>query len=122
MSIIDEIRAANAKMNVAIAKGDATAIAALYTEDARLLADGAPRIDGRGGIEGFFKQAVDAGFTNLNLETQDVTEAGDLAIEIGGWTSTAGPGDAGKYVVIWRRESGVFKIDIDIFNSDSRPG
>jgi len=122
MSIVDEIRATNAKMNAAIAKGDARAIAALYTEDAKLLADGVPRIDGRAGIEGFFKQAADAGFTNLNLETQDVTEAGDLAIEIGVATSTAGPGHAGKYVVVWRRESGVLKIDIDIFNSDSRPG
>jgi uncharacterized protein (TIGR02246 family) len=122
MSIIDEIRAGNAKMNAAIANGDATAIAEIYTEDAKLLPDGAPKIDGRAGIEGFFKQAFDAGFTNLNLETQDVTEAGEMAIEIGVATSTAGPGDAGKYVVVWRRESGVLKIDIDIFNSDSRPG
>ncbi len=121
MSIIDEIRAANARLNAAIATGDAAAIAALYTEDAKFLPDGAPRIDGRADIESFFKQAVDAGLTNLNLETQDVTEAGDLAIEIGR-AGTAGPGDAGKYVVVWRRESGVFKIDIDIFNSDSRPG
>ena len=74
------------------------------------------------GIEAFFKQAFDAGFTNLNLETQDVTEAGEVAIEIGVATSTAGPGDAGKYVVVWKRESGVLRIDLDIFNSDSRPG
>jgi len=121
MSVNDEIRAANAKMNEAIAVGDATAIAALYTEDAKLLADGAPRIDGRAGIESFFKQAVEAGFGNLNLETRDVTEAGDLAIEIGVATRKGGVGDAGKYVVVWRRESGVLKIDIDIFNSDSRP-
>jgi uncharacterized protein (TIGR02246 family) len=122
MSVIDDIRAGNAKMNAAIAQGDARAIAALYSEDAKLLPDGASKIDGRAGIEAFFKQAFDAGFTNLNLETQDVTQAGDLAIEIGVATSTAGPGDAGKYVVVWRRESGVLKIDIDIWNSDSRPG
>ena len=122
MSIIDEIRAGNAKLNAAIADGDATAIAALYTEEARFLPDGAPKIDGRARIEAFFKQAFDAGFTNLNLETQDVTEAGEFAIEIGVATSTASPGDAGKYVVVWKRESGVLKIDIDIFNSDSRPG
>jgi uncharacterized protein (TIGR02246 family) len=122
MSMIDEIRAGNAKMNAAIAIGDATAIAALYTEGAKLLPDGAPKIDGRPGIEGFFKQAFDAGFTNLTLETQDVIEAEDLAVEIGVATSTASAADAGKYVVVWRRESGVFKIDIDIFNSDSRGG
>jgi len=122
MSIIDEIRTGNAKLNAAIADGNATAIAALYTEEARFFPDGAPKIDGRAGIEAFFKQAFDAGFTNLNLETQDVTEAGEFAIEIGVATSAAGPGDAGKYVVVWKRESGALKIDIDIFNSDSRPG
>jgi uncharacterized protein (TIGR02246 family) len=122
MSLIDEIRAGNAKMNAAIANGDAIAIAALYTEDAKLLPDGAPKIDGRAGIENFFRQAFDVGFTNLKLETKEVTEARDLAIEIGVATSTAGAGDAGKYVVVWRRESGVLKIEIDIFNSDSRPG
>jgi uncharacterized protein (TIGR02246 family) len=121
MSIIEEIRAGNARLNAAISDGDATAIAALYTEDARFLPNGAPKIEGRAGIESFFKQAFDAGFTNLNLETQDVTEAGDLAIEIGVATNTHGTGDVGKYVVVWRRESGVLKIDIDIFNSDSRP-
>lgn len=122
MSIIDEIRVGNAKMNAAFANGDATAIAALYTDDAKLLPDGAPKIDGRAGIEGFFRQTFDAGFTNLNLKTEDVITAGDSVIEIGVATSTAAPGDTGKYVVVWRRESGGLKIHIDIFNSDSRSG
>ena len=45
MSIIDEIRTGNAKLNAAIADGNATAIAALYTEEARFFPDGAPKIE-----------------------------------------------------------------------------
>ena len=119
MTAIDEVRAANARMNFAIATGDTSAIAALYTEDARFLPDGAPRIDGRPGIEAFFKQAADAGFSDLQLETQEVTEVGDRAIEIGRASSTTGGGEPGKYVIVWRRDAGSLKIEIDIFNSDS---
>ena len=118
MTIGDEVQAANKRMNRALAGADASAVAALYTEDARLLPAGGPRFDGRVAIEGFFKQASDSGFTDLKLQTQEVLEAGDLAIEVGAWT---GGGDVGKYVVVWKRESGDLKLHIDIFNSDNPP-
>ena len=119
--VFGEIRTAIAKMNAGIASGDAGAIAAYYTEDATFLADGAPRIDGRPAVEEFFKRAADAGFNDLQLVTEEVFEAGDRVIEIGRSIS-AGPGDAGKYVLVWRRDDGALKIEVDIFNSDSRPG
>ena len=122
MAAIDEVRVAIARMNSAIATGDTSAIATLYTEDARFLPDGAPRIDGRSGVEDFFKQAADAGFNDLVLETQDVLEVGGRVIEIGRASSAAEGGESGKYVIVWRRDRGVLKIEIDIFNSDSRPG
>jgi len=120
LAVIDEIRAANARFNDALASGSATEIASWYTDAARLLADGTPRIEGRAAIEDFFRYAIESGFNGLQLETDEVIEAGDLVIEIG----RANPGDAGggqgKYVVVWRREAGGLKIDIDMFNSDSR--
>jgi len=118
VTISDEIQAANKQMNRALAGADASAVAGLYTEDARLLPAAGPRFDGRTAIEGFFKQASDSGFTDLKLQTQEVLEAGDLAIEVGAWT---GGGDVGKYVVVWKRESGDLKLHIDIFNSDKPP-
>jgi uncharacterized protein (TIGR02246 family) len=118
--VIDEVRSVNERFNKAIANGDSAAVSSLYTDGARLLADGAPRIDGRSAIEDFFRQAVESGFNGLELHTREVTEAGDLVIEIGQWTSSSGGDDEGKYVVIWKRESDGLKIDIDIFNSDTR--
>jgi uncharacterized protein (TIGR02246 family) len=123
MAVIDEVRRVNAVFNKALANGDAAGVSSLYTDDARLLADGAPRIDGRSAIDEFFKQAVESGFKSLELHTQEVIETGDLVIEVGQWTSSSGGGDQGKYVVVWKRESDGLKIDIDIFNSDTRaPG
>jgi uncharacterized protein (TIGR02246 family) len=122
VAVLDEVRTLNARFNKALANGDGAEVASLYTDGARLLADGAPRIDGRPAIEVFFAQAVESGFNDLELHTQEVTEAGDLVIEIGQWTSSSGGGAEGKYVVVWKRESDVLKIDIDIFNSDTRAG
>jgi uncharacterized protein (TIGR02246 family) len=121
MAVIDEIRTLNATFNKALANGNADEVSALYTDGARLLPDGAPRMDGRSAIEGFFTQAVEAGFNDLVLHTDEATETGDLVIEVGHWTSSAGGGAQGKYVVVWKRESGGLKIDIDIFNGDTSP-
>jgi uncharacterized protein (TIGR02246 family) len=122
VAVLDEVRSLNARFNKALANGDGAEVASLYTDGARLLADGAPRIDGRPAIEAFFAQAVESGFNNLELHTQEVTEAGELVVEVGHWTSSAGGGAAGKYVVVWKRESDGLKIDIDIFNSDTPAG
>ena len=121
MTVIDEIRTLNAALNKALESGNADEVSALYTDGARLLPDGAPRMDGRSAIQAFFKQAVDTGFNNLELHTDEATETGDLVIEVGHWTSSAGGGAQGKYVVVWKRESGGLKIDIDIFNADTSP-
>jgi len=121
MSVRDDIEEANRTLGKALANGDTARIASLYTQDAVLLPMGAPRMDGRAAIEAFFKQGLEGGFNDLTLETQDVTDAGDLAIEIGRWTSSAMGGDAGKYVVVWKKEAEGPKLQIDIFNSDTPP-
>ena len=77
MAAIDEIRTLNAAFNKALASGSADEVSALYTDDARLLPDSAPRMDGRSAIEAFFKQAVEAGFNNLELHTD---EAGTMEV------------------------------------------
>ncbi|HZU73653.1 MAG TPA: DUF4440 domain-containing protein [Acidimicrobiales bacterium] len=120
MSVVDEVRDASGRFNRALAGGDASEVASFYCSAARLLPDGAPRVDGRSAIEAFFRQGFDAGFGHLELHTQEVTDAGDLAVEVGRWTANVGEGDRGKYVVVWRREDGALRIDVDIFNSDTR--
>jgi ketosteroid isomerase-like protein len=56
----------------------------------------------------------------------DLAESGELAYEIGAYrlsfdAAAARIEDKGKYVVVWKRESGDWKIAVDMFNSDLAP-
>jgi hypothetical protein len=35
--------------------------------------------------------------------------------------NAAGNGDTGKYIVVWKRQDGVWKLHADIWNSDAPP-
>ena len=118
------IEAANQRFEAAFNRGDAAAVAELYTSDAALLPPGEARVDGRSAIERYWKGAIDAGFKDLTLEAQDVTETTNGAVEFGRFTM-AGPNAgaaagtmAGKYAVLWRGEGGSWRIHRDMWNDD----
>ena len=106
------------------AEQDAAALAGLYHEDARFLAPNMEPVEGRPAIQQAFQQLLDMGARSLDLEPIDVRDAGDMTIEYGRYTLGIQPEaanaitDVGKYVVVHeRRQDGVTKIIIDIFNS-----
>lgn len=119
---------ANTKQFIeAFNKGDAAAVANLYTMDARLLPPNAEMVQGRANIQTFWQGAISAGLKMVSLETEHVETQGNLAVEVGRYTTTI-PGaggvtrtDKGKYVVAWKREGRNWKLAIDIFNSDLPP-
>jgi len=107
----------------AFKRGDAAAIAALYAEEARVLPPNGPTVVGREAIQNFYQGAIDAcGCDDFQLTILEVGVVGDLAYEIGEYV-TIHPVEGetirkqGKYVYIWKRENGEWKIDVDIFNS-----
>ncbi len=107
----------------AINRGDAAAAAASYTEEARVLPPNGPMIVGREAIQNFWQDVIDAGISDLQFTTLEVGVARDLAYEIGEYALTIQPEegeaimDQGKYVVVWKRENGEWKLDVDIWNS-----
>ena len=119
------IQSAVEQFTDAFRRGDAGTIAALYAGDAKLMPPNHPKVEGTEAIRSFWQGAMDMGVKDARIETEDVEEHGDAAFETGRYALTVEQGngervaDAGKYVVIWKRGGGAWKMAVDIFNSDT---
>ena len=112
----------NAAWTAAFNKGDAAAVAAMYTEDAYVLPPGAEMVKGRPAIETFWRQAAQQ-MGDAKLTTVDVLPLGnDAAREIGtvSLKTKSQPSQEiiGKYVVVWRKTGADWKLATDIWNSN----
>ena len=106
----------------ALNKGDAAAIAAMYTRDAYVLPAGAPMAKGHDAIEAVWKKTADA-VGDVKCTALDVKPlGGNAAREIGTCTfkTKAQPPQDGalKYAVVWQKEGGRWKLLQDIWNMD----
>lgn len=117
-TVRDSIEKANAAWIAAFNRGDTTAVAALYAEDATVLPPGGPITTGRPAIQKFW-QATLGGLQKPELKTLAVTSSGDIAREIGELAGVVGGKPfAGKYVVVWKKIGPHWLIDSDIWNSN----
>lgn len=121
--IKSEIARLNADFDAAFNRGDAAALGAMYAEGAVLLPPGAAMQEGKAAIQGFWDGMMRE-YTKLHLMTVDLKRYGEYALrEIGKLTveSKASPGKpiAGKYVVVWEKVGGAWKLATDIANFDS---
>jgi uncharacterized protein (TIGR02246 family) len=112
----------NDAWTAAFNKGDAAAVAALYTEDAYVLPPGSAMVKGRAAIEAFWRQAAQQ-MTDAKLTTLDVLPLGrSAAREIGTVTlktKSQPPQEVvGKYAVVWRKVGRDWKLATDIWNTD----
>ena len=112
----------NDAWTAAFNKGDAAAVAALYTEDAYVLPPGSSMVKGRAAIEAFWRQAAQQ-MTDAKLTTVDVLPLGrSAAREVGTVTlktKSQPPQEVvGKYVVVWRKIGRDWKLATDIWNTD----
>ena len=113
------IESGNRAFAAAFLRGDAEAVAELYTEDAQVMPPGAGAVAGRPAIAAFWKGAIDAGVKDLALVTEQVESAGDLAYEIGRVRIVAKDGGVteDRYLVVWKRGVGGWRLHRDIWNS-----
>jgi uncharacterized protein (TIGR02246 family) len=112
----------NEKFAEAFNRGDTAAVAAMYTDNAFVLPPGSEMVKGREGAQSFWKGAAEQ-LGALKLTAVDVKPLGsEAAREVGTFsakTKGQAPQDvAGKYVVIWERAGGEWKIATDIWNAD----
>ena len=117
------IEANNKKFAAALGDKDAAAVAALYTAEARLLPPNAEMMEGAQAIQAFWQGGLDMGIQKATLATVEVQVRGDIACEVGEYTLIIQPTadqtikDKGKYVVVWKKQDGSWKLDVDIWNT-----
>ena len=124
-NVREAIAAANEAFMAAFRAGDAAGLAALYTASGQLLPPNAGFMVGREAIQAFWQGAMDMGIATAKIETRKVEGHGNTAIEVSTYTLHAQDGtelDAGKFIVIWKRVKGDWKLHRDIFNSSQKAG
>jgi len=114
---------------------DAAKVAAFYTDDAVLMPPNAPLAKGRAAIQAYFEATFKQGLTDLRLSPlesaiagQQAFDAGTSSVQVRGGgssltlTGVGGSGAAvrsqGKYITVYKRVRGEWKISYDIFNDD----
>lgn len=115
------IDASNKKFGTAVAAGSAKGVADLYTDDALVLPPNGEAVKGRPAIEKLFEAMIVAGVKGATLTAQEVEGHGDTATEVGAYSVADAAGkelDRGKYVVVWKRVQGQWKLHRDIWNSN----
>lgn len=112
--------AGNRRFMEAFSRGDAATVARLYTSGAQLLPAGSDFVTGTAAIQQFWQGVMDMGVKEATLETLELESHGETAHEVGRYTLKVAGGqiaDAGKYLVIWRREGGAWKLYRDIWTT-----
>jgi uncharacterized protein (TIGR02246 family) len=116
------IDAANGQFVALFTKGDAASLAALYTQDAQVLPPNSDVVSGRPAIQKFWQGVMDSGVKGAKLTTAELTPSGNAAYEVGRYELSGADGktlDRGKYVVIWKRDGGQWKLHRDIWNTNA---
>lgn len=114
-----EIAARSAAWAKAFNAEDVDALVEFYTADARILAPNAPMAEGSAAVRAVFEEMIAAGLSG-ELKSVEAMAVGDLGHNVGTYSlSAAGEEvDRGKYIEVWRKVGGEWKIDADMFSSD----
>ena len=114
------IAAANVEFVDAFARQDAGGMASLYTADGQLMPANSDFISGTSAIEQFWGGVMEMGIRTARLETVELDAYGETAVEVGKYALGGEGGetlDRGKYVVVWKKDDGTWKLHRDIWTS-----
>ena len=106
-------------------RGDARAVAALFTADAKLIVSGVENaIAGRDAIEKFWQVGLSNGLKGLRLTTVDLEGDSAWQFETGTYQALgAGGSDLGQghYLFVWKQDQGTWRIHRDIGSARPAP-
>jgi uncharacterized protein (TIGR02246 family) len=114
-----EIEEADRNFVDLLKKRDSVGLANCYTKDAKFMGPNGPAVSGRENIQKSQKPFVESGII-LDIASTDVWGDESMLAEEGTWAMSIGGQqlDKGKYIVLWKKEDGKWKIFRDIINSD----
>ena len=119
------IRALDDSIVAAMQARDAAAVAAYYAPNAQLFPPNRDVATGPTAIRAAWAEDFKLPNIDLSFEPQriEVAASGDMASDVGTYrVSLDGPegpiSDTGKYVVVWHKVNGQWKVMADIWNSD----
>ena len=95
-------------------------VAAVYVQDAYILAPGAPPVSGRKAIASFWRTVSGRGMQQLELQLVDLEQSGDKLTARGKYVMYDKGGailDLGKFIAIYRKEKGSWRLQTDMFNT-----
>lgn len=105
-------------------RDDIAACVALFTEDAQILPQHGPIVSGRDGIEQFLKDQMTP-VVSFNTQTDMTLVRQDIAIEQGQYRvrdlRRGADIELGKYLHVWRKVDGDWKLYRIIYNTDVAP-
>jgi len=116
-----ELAAASGQWLKAYNAGDAQAIAALYTEDCRIMPPGAELMEGRDAAAASFAEMIASG-AKLDLQSIQAVAGGDIGYNVGRYVMSSRDGavvERGKYMEAWRKTPAGWRIASDIWNADA---
>ena len=114
------IHGQNEKLKSLFMTGDAEKISQFYTKNAKLSGDGNNEVfRGREAIRDFWKAGLEgAKLVDMTTETISIDATGDVIYETGKVTNKIQVQDSvmtfkAKYINVWRKEEGEYKLDVD---------
>jgi len=116
------IEANNRRFTAAHVKGDQATIDDMFTLDAKCLPPGSDPVVGRAAIAKLTAEYIAGGVAEFREETTDFYGNEELLIDQGKYVMVYGKEhtrETGKYVNIWRKEEGVWKIYSNIWNTNA---
>jgi ketosteroid isomerase-like protein len=122
--IRQEIERADQAFCAAFNRGDAAGVASCYAEGGQLLPAHSEIVE-RPAIRTFWQGVMNLGIQSAELRAVEVEACGDYAHEVGAYAlrlADGTPADRGKYVVIWKREQGEWKLYRDIWTTSLSAG
>ena len=123
---IQEIEIANTKWVEAFAKSDFEVIRATMAADSLLMSPNTPAVRGSDDVVEVWRGWADLAGVDIKWGANHtaIASSGDLAYSEGWYTFSFDTDngrfeDVGKYIVIWKKVGGSWKVAVDIFNSDA---